>query len=128
MVAPGRARPRLAGGGAHAHGGDRLLTMPESRQSSSRRRLVVNADDFGRSQAINAGAIDAHVHGIVTSASLMVRHPAAPEAVAAARGHPELGLGLHLDLTEWELVEGTWRAKYDVVDTADPDAVRQEIE
>ena len=102
--------------------------MPEPEQSSSRRRVVVNADDFGRSQAINAGVVDAHVHGIVTSASLMVRHPAAPEAVAAAREHPELGLGLHLDLTEWERFEGTWRAKYDVVDTGDVDAVRQEIE
>lgn len=92
------------------------------------RRLVVNADDFGRSDAINAGVVQAHVHGIVTSASLMVRHPAAADAVAAAHEHPGLGLGLHLDLTEWELAGDTWRARYTVVDTDDLRAVSAEVE
>jgi predicted glycoside hydrolase/deacetylase ChbG (UPF0249 family) len=41
------------------------------------RLLVVNADDFGRSRGVNAGVIAAHERGIVTSASLMVRWPAA---------------------------------------------------
>ena len=94
----------------------------------SDRRLVVNADDFGRSGAINAGVVHGHVHGIVTSASLMVRHPAATEAVAEAREHPELGLGLHLDLAEWERVAGDWRPKYTVVDTDDRRAVTREVE
>jgi len=66
------------------------------------RRLVVNADDFGRSEAINAGVRRAHVEGIVTSASLMVCHPATPEAVRIAREHPELGVGLHLELGQLE--------------------------
>ena len=96
--------------------------------SMADRRLVVNADDFGRSHAINAGVVHGHIHGIVTSASLMVRHPAAAEAVAAAREHPKLGLGLHLDLTEWEQTGGEWRAKYTVVDTDDRDAVSREVE
>ena len=96
--------------------------------SMGERRLVVNADDFGRSPAINAGVVHGHVHGIVTSASLMVRHPAAPEAVAAAREHPRLGLGLHLDLTEWEYTAREWRAKYTVVDTDDGSAVTREVE
>jgi chitin disaccharide deacetylase len=92
------------------------------------RRLVVNADDFGRSAAINAGVIQAHVHGIVTCASLMVRHAAAPEAAAAAGEHPTLGLGLHLDLAEWERVDGEWRATYIVADTDDRRAVALEVE
>ena len=96
--------------------------------SPADRALVVNADDFGRSAAINTGVVQAHVHGIVTSASLMVRHPAAVEAVAAARDHPQLGLGLHLDLTEWEQTAGEWRAKYTVVDTDDRLAVAREVE
>ena len=37
------------------------------------RYLIVNADDFGQSVQVNQGIIHAHEHGIVTSASLMVR-------------------------------------------------------
>jgi chitin disaccharide deacetylase len=95
---------------------------------SPARRLVVNADDFGRSAAINAGVIQAHVQGIVTSASLMVRHAAAPGAAAAAAEHPALGLGLHLDLAEWERIDGEWRATYVVVDTDDRSALSLEVE
>ena len=46
------------------------------------RRLVVNADDFGRSQSINQAVIRAHREGILTSASLMVNEPRAAEAAA----------------------------------------------
>jgi hopanoid biosynthesis associated protein HpnK len=63
-----------------------------------RRRLVVNADDFGRSQSINQAVIRAHREGILTSASLMVNEPHAGEAVALARENPGLGVGLHLAL------------------------------
>jgi predicted glycoside hydrolase/deacetylase ChbG (UPF0249 family) len=64
------------------------------------RRLIVNADDFGRTPGINAGTIEAHLRGIVTSATVMVLEEAAKdgirEALAAA---PRLGLGLHVALT-----------------------------
>jgi len=62
------------------------------------RRLIVNADDFGRSPAINQAVIRAHREGILTTASLMVNEPAFEEAVALAREHPALGVGLHLTL------------------------------
>ena len=62
------------------------------------RRLVVNADDFGRSQSINQAVIRAHREGILTSASLMVNEAHAAEAVAMARENPGLGVGLHLTL------------------------------
>lgn len=63
------------------------------------KRLIVNADDFGRSAGINRGVIDAHVHGLVTSATLMVTHAAAPQAADLARAHASLGMGLHVALT-----------------------------
>ena len=66
--------------------------------SAPRRRLVVNADDFGRSHAVNEAVLRAHEEGILTSASLMVNEPACDEAVALARAHPRLGVGLHLTL------------------------------
>ena len=96
--------------------------------SAPDRRLVVNADDLGRSQAINAGVLHGHVHGIVTSASLMVRHPSAAQAVDDARAHPDLGLGLHVDLAEWEQTGGEGRAKYTVVDIDDRRAVAREVD
>lgn len=62
------------------------------------RRLIVNADDFGRSSAINQAVLRAHQAGILTSASLMVNGEAGDEAVALARENPRLGVGLHLSL------------------------------
>ena len=62
------------------------------------RRLIVNADDFGRSNSINQAVVRAHQEGILTTASLMVNEPAFNEAVALARQNPRLGVGLHLTL------------------------------
>ena len=90
------------------------------------RTLIVNADDLGRSPAINAGIVAAHVEGVVTSASLMVRWDAAAEAVELARRHPGLALGLHLDLGEWRLEDWDWTPTYAVVDVEDEAAVRDE--
>ena len=64
----------------------------------SPRRLIVNADDFGRSRSINTAVIRAHQQGILTAASLMVNEPAFDEAVALAKKNPALGVGLHLTL------------------------------
>ncbi len=64
----------------------------------ARRRLIVNADDFGRSHDINQAVLRAHQEGILTTASLMVNEPAADEAIALARQNPGLGVGLHLAL------------------------------
>ena len=63
---------------------------------ANRRRLIVNADDFGRSPGINQAVIQAHREGILTTASLMVNEPACAEAIALAKENPALGVGLHL--------------------------------
>ena len=62
------------------------------------RWLIVTGDDFGASPGINRGILDAHLDGILTSASLLVNRPASAEAVALAREHPGLSLGLHLEV------------------------------
>ena len=64
------------------------------------RRLIVTADDFGASVAVNEAVERAHRHGILTAASLMVAGEAAADAVARARAMPSLGVGLHLVLVE----------------------------
>lgn len=91
------------------------------------RALIVNADDFGQSRGINRGVVEAHEHGIVTSASLMVRYPAAAEAAVYAREHPTLSVGLHVDLGEWTCRDGAWEARYTVVPGDDAAAVEDEI-
>ena len=92
------------------------------------RRLIVNADDFGRSAPINRGIIQAHENGIVTSASLMVRWPAAEDAAAYARRRPGLSVGLHLDLGEMVFRGEEWVQTYEVVDAEDADAVTAEAQ
>jgi hopanoid biosynthesis associated protein HpnK len=74
--------------------------IPQSaiRNPQSSRRLIVNADDFGRSRSINEAVIRAHQDGILTSASLMVNEPGFDEAVRLAKENPKLGVGLHLSL------------------------------
>lgn len=68
------------------------------KESPFLRRLIVNADDFGRSHSINDAVIRAHHEGILTTASLMVNEPAFEEAVKLAKASPTLGVGLHLTL------------------------------
>lgn len=77
------------------------------------RALIVNADDFGLSARTNAGIVRAHEHGIVTSASLMVRGEAAEEAARYARSRGRLSVGLHVDLGEWTHRDGEWVARYE---------------
>ena len=88
--------------------------------------LIVNADDFGRSPGVNEGVIRGHEQGVVTSATLMVRWPAAEEAAAYARGSA-LSVGLHLDLGEWEYRDGEWRERYQVVPET-PESVAAELD
>ena len=60
----------------------------------------MNADDFGATQGLNRGIVEAHRRGIVTSTSLMVEAPAAADAARLGRETETLSVGLHFDLPE----------------------------
>jgi predicted glycoside hydrolase/deacetylase ChbG (UPF0249 family) len=92
---------------------------------SEERNLVVNADDLGLSAAVNEGVFAAHAEAIVTSASLMVRQGAAAAAARRVAEFPELAIGLHLDLGEWNYESGEWTLAYSHCDS-DPAAVEAE--
>ncbi len=104
--------------------------------------LIVNADDFGRTSGVNAGTLEAHRRGIVTSATAMVLEPAAREGLQEALARaPSLDLGLHVVLTGGgapasppqsgsELAPGGRLARNAEALAArlDPEQVRREIE
>lgn len=91
------------------------------------RRLIVNADDLGLCHGVNRGIFRAAEDGVVTSASLMVRWPAASEAADWARRHPDVSIGLHVDLGEWVCRDGDWIELYHVLDATDAGAVAHEV-
>ena len=97
-------------------------------QDTSAALLIVNADDFGLSAGTNAGIVRSHERGIVTSASLMVRAPAAREAASYACRRRGLAVGLHVDLGEWRHEGGTWKPVYTVTDLTNAGQVRAEVE
>ena len=94
--------------------------------NGKKRCVIVNADDFGQAPSVNRGIIEAHHRGIVTSASLMVRWPAAAEAARYAREHSCLSLGLHFDLWEWTCRQGEWVPLYEVITEDDWKAAARE--
>src|SRR5712691_5312472 len=64
------------------------------------KRLIVNADDYGRTPGVNEGTLEAHLKGIVTSATVMILEHAAREGLQQAfERAPRLSLGLHFVIT-----------------------------
>ncbi|BFH62996.1 carbohydrate deacetylase [Paenibacillus azoreducens] len=63
------------------------------------RQVIINADDFGLSPAVNSGIVKAYQAGGITSTSMMVNMPGFGDALRLARLLPGLGVGLHFNLT-----------------------------
>lgn len=110
----------------------RVTSRPRDRRrhrdalvEGERIRVILNADDFGRSAAINEAVRRAHEEGVLTSASLMVAGDAVDEAVELAREMPDLAVGLHVVLVDGSavlsaaeiphLVDGNGRFPNDIV-------------
>src|SRR2546422_10887231 len=78
--------------------GETKLNPPFPRAEVVIRYLIVTGDDFGASTAINQGIMEAHLHGILTSTSLLVKTEWAEEAAALSSAAPDLSVGLHVDV------------------------------
>lgn len=76
------------------------------------RNLIVNADDLGWTEGVNHGIAEAHRRGLVTSTSLLANGRAFAGALAVAQSNRELGIGVHLNLSD-----GTPTAAADLVKT-----------
>ncbi len=62
------------------------------------RVLIVNCDDFGMHDAVNAAVVESIESGIVSSCILMVPCPAAANAMRLLRERPHISFGIHFAL------------------------------
>ena len=66
--------------------------------------LIIHADDMGLAHSVNTACIKASKNMGITSGSIMVPCPWAPEIMAYAKDNPGLDVGIHLTMTaEWDL-------------------------
>ncbi len=57
--------------------------------------LIVSADDYGLTERVSEGILDAHENGIVTSASVLAVAPAFETTVKRLHDVPTMGIGAH---------------------------------
>lgn len=101
-------------------------------------KLIINADDFGISKAINLGIIESHKYGIVKSTTLMCNMDYVDHAIELAKENPELGVGIHFVLTAGKPLsngvdslvdEQGYFLKYnEIADKANKEDIKKELE
>src|ERR671934_1260717 len=87
------------------------------------RVLIVNCDDFGMHDAVNAAVVESIENGIASSCSLMVPCPAASNAMRLLHERPHIPFGIHLAFIR-DSLEYRWgpaAAKADVPSLLNPD-------
>ena len=63
------------------------------------KRFILNADDFGMSKDINKAVFDGYSYGLLKSVSLVANGEDFDEAISMISQCPDLGIGVHLNLT-----------------------------
>ena len=63
--------------------------------------LIVNADDYGYSEEVSRGILDAAGSGVVTATGILANSPFFEEHVEALRTADRVDPGVHLNLTVW---------------------------
>ena len=80
------------------------------------KKLIVNADDFGISHAVNKAVLNCFLCGSLDSATLMVNMPCVEEAVEMSLKN-QLSVGLHFNLTLGRPVSDVYKVN-SLVDTS----------
>ncbi len=62
------------------------------------KKLIINADDFGRHELINRAVEKAFREGCLKSATIMAGGKFFDDAVTVIKNNPELGVGIHFTL------------------------------
>lgn len=71
--------------------------------------VITNADDFGLSHEVNAAVELLHQKGVLSSATIMANGSALDEVKAIHDRNPELGLGVHLNATNFRALTPAMR-------------------
>lgn len=64
-------------------------------------RLIINADDLGYSEGVNAEIFDLASRNLLTSATLITNAPFFDRAIERLANFPRCSFGIHLNLTEF---------------------------
>jgi predicted glycoside hydrolase/deacetylase ChbG (UPF0249 family) len=85
--------------------------------------LIINCDDFGMHDAVNAAVVESIENGVASSCSLMVPCPGGADAMRLLRERPHIPFGVHLSIVR-DKPEYRWgpaAAKADVPSLIDPE-------
>ena len=69
-------------------------------------KLIINADDFGRTRGINYGIVEAIKNGVLSSTTIMMNMPYAEHAINLAKKEGITSIGVHLTFIEKSLSLG----------------------
>lgn len=69
-------------------------------------RVIVNADDLGMSEQVNAAIFGMLSAGRITSATILANGPAVDAAIRELKNYPEASFGVHMNLTEFAPLSG----------------------
>ncbi|NQT22489.1 MAG: ChbG/HpnK family deacetylase [Candidatus Omnitrophica bacterium] len=88
------------------------------------KKLIINADDFGISESINKGIIDAYKKGTVSDISLMAEGDAYDHAVEVAKENGIRNIGVHIVLSSGESISDRyykfpWKSVLGMVKSSD---------
>ncbi len=65
-------------------------------------QLIISADDFGLTPGVNRAVQELAELGSITATNVMVNMPHADHIFFLATGHPQLSIGVHVNLTQGE--------------------------
>lgn len=64
-----------------------------------KRKVIINADDYGLTAGVSFGILESHLNGIVTSTTALPVSEHFEEAMEISKKFPSLKIGIHLGLT-----------------------------
>lgn len=71
-----------------------------------KRKLIVNADDYGLTPGVNYGIIEAFKYGVLTSTTLMINQNFTKHAIELGKKFNGLGIGIHITFDKGKALSG----------------------